>query len=342
MDRLVWVGAFPSEDREDVRAIVAAALEVGFDEIVLERPDERLEKLGRFSPILLKDGAFLFDGAEIGRLATIREAKDEVAVRALKGATKHVVVRTEDWKVIPLENLIAALGGKTKLYAVAHSPQEAELFLTTLERGVDGIVARPKNLSDLRAYQDVMARRTPPKVKLVAATVTRVEALGLGERVCVDTTNLFDAGEGLLVGSGSHGFFLIAAETAESEYVAARPFRVNAGAIHSYVLTGEKTQYLSEVRAGHRLHAVRPNGERREVVVGRAKIETRPLLLVEAETETKKYNVILQNAETIRLTMPRGRTKSVADLRRGDRVLLHEETGARHFGMKVEERILER
>ena len=35
MDRLVWVGAFPSEDNEDVRSIVAAAIEVGFDSIVL-------------------------------------------------------------------------------------------------------------------------------------------------------------------------------------------------------------------------------------------------------------------------------------------------------------------
>ena len=321
------------------RKVAAKAVEGGLLHFLVERP---LKGLGRIDELRLEGDAIHRNGTRVGEFVTLRSREDEHRVRAMRGRRELVVVEAPDWKVIPLENLIAALGGKTKLYAVAHSPQEAELFLTTLERGVDGIVARPKNLSDLRAYQDVMARRTPPKVKLVAATVTRVEALGLGERVCVDTTNLFDAGEGLLVGSGSHGFFLIAAETAESEYVAARPFRVNAGAIHSYVLTGEKTQYLSEVRAGHRLHAVRPNGERREVVVGRAKIETRPLLLVEAETETKKYNVILQNAETIRLTMPRGRTKSVADLRRGDRVLLHEETGARHFGMKVEERILER
>src|SRR3989304_4595949 len=111
MDRLVWVGAFPSKRTGDVRSVVAAALESGFDAVVLDAPPDEVEKLGRFSPILLKDGAFLFDGAEVGRLATIREAKDERAVRGLRGTTKHVVVRTEDWKIIPLENLIAHFQG---------------------------------------------------------------------------------------------------------------------------------------------------------------------------------------------------------------------------------------
>ncbi len=54
LDRLVWVGAFPHEDNEDVRSIVSAALEAGFDEIVLTERDESLQGLGRFSPIFLK------------------------------------------------------------------------------------------------------------------------------------------------------------------------------------------------------------------------------------------------------------------------------------------------
>ena len=88
MDRLVWVGAFPSEDTEDVRSVVTAALEAGFDQIVLDRPADALERLGRFSPILLRDDAFLFDGQEVGRLATIRRGEDERAIRSLRGATK--------------------------------------------------------------------------------------------------------------------------------------------------------------------------------------------------------------------------------------------------------------
>ena len=321
------------------RKLAAKAVEHGFLTFLFDRP---LGGLGRIEELRLEGTTIHRNGSRVGDFVRLESRADEERVRAMKGRRELVVVEAPDWKVIPLENLIAALGGKTKLYAVARTPPEAELFLTTLERGVDGVVVRPKNLSDLHAYRNVVARRAPPKAKLTAATVTRIEPLGLGERVCVDTASLFARGEGLLVGSGSHGFFLVAAETAETEYVAARPFRVNAGAVHCYVLTGDTTQYLSELRAGQRVHAVKPNGERRDVVVGRAKVETRPLILVEAKIQARTYNVILQNAETIRLTMPRGRTKSVADLRRGDQVLLHEESGARHFGMKVEERILER
>ena len=43
-----------------------------------------------------------------------------------------------------------------------------------------------------------------------------------------------------------------------------RPFRVNAGAVSSYVLsTVERTNYLSELRQGHTVTGVRVNGETR-------------------------------------------------------------------------------
>lgn len=36
-------------------------------------------------------------------------------------------------------------------------------------------------------------------VRLVEATVTQVEPVGMGDRVCVDLCNLLNPGEGLLV-----------------------------------------------------------------------------------------------------------------------------------------------
>lgn len=320
------------------RKVAAKAVEEGFQRFLLEKP---LPGVGRIEELRLEGDKIHRNGSIVGEFVRVTNRADEHRVRALKGKREMVVVETTDWKVIPLENLIAALGTATKLFAVARTPQEAELFLTTMEKGVDGIVVRPRSTSELKAYKDLLTSQSPKPTELVVGTVTRVEPIGMGERVCVDTTNLFEPGEGLLIGSGSHGFFLVAAETIETEYVAARPFRVNAGAIHSYVLSGDATKYLSELRAGQRLFAVKPNGERREITVGRAKIETRPLLLVEAEAKKRKFNVILQNAETIRLTTPRGRPKSVAKLKPGDQVLMRLESGARHFGMKVEERIRE-
>ncbi|MGQ0798206.1 MAG: 3-dehydroquinate synthase II [Methanobacteriota archaeon] len=343
MDRLVWVGAFPSEDREDVRAIVAAALEVGFGEIVVERPDERLEKLGRFSPILLKDGAFLFDGVEIGRLATIRQAKDELAVRALKGTTKHVVVRTEDWKVIPLENLIAAFQGSgTRLLVEVRDAAEAKLFFETMEVGVDGILLTPTSAGDVREVRRLL-ESVEMRVPMVRATITAIRPLGLGDRVCVDTCSMLRMGEGMLVGNSSSGLFLIHGETVESGYVAARPFRVNAGPVHAYVLLPDgKTKYLSELRAGDEVLTVDAQGRARSVIVGRIKMERRPLLLVEAEAGGHRYTTIVQNAETIRFVVPDGRARSVSEVRVGEEVLLRTEEGGRHFGMRIQETIAER
>ena len=343
MDRPVWVGAFPRKDKGAIRSLVSAALAAGFDQIVLSEPDASLERLGRFSPILLTGDSFSFDDEAIGRLATIRSAKDEAAVRALRGTTKHVVVRTEDWKVIPIENLIAHFQGSgTRLLVEVHDAAEAKLFLEAMEVGVDGIfltASSPREIPAVRALLESLRRN----VSLVRAKVTAVRPLGLGDRVCVDTCSLLRSGEGLLVGNSSSGLFLIHGETIESGYVAARPFRVNAGPVHAYVyLPDGTTKYLSELRAGDEVLAVDSEGRGRSVIVGRLKIERRPLLLVEAETAGRRVTTIVQNAETIRFVTPDGGATSVGELQVDDEVLLRTEEGGRHFGMRIQETIAER
>jgi len=343
MDRLVWVGALPRKDKADIRSIVSAALEAGFDQIVLVAPDPTLARLGRFSPIFLKDDTFLFDGEPIGRLATIRSAKDESAVRALRGTTKHVVVRTEDWKVIPLENLIAHFQGSgTRLLAEVHDAAEAKLFFETMEVGVDGVLLTTSGAKEVRALRSVL-ESFREVVPLERATITSIRPLGLGDRVCVDTCSLLRSGEGMLVGNSSAGLFLVHAETFESGYVGARPFRVNAGAVHAYVyLPDGHTKYLSELRAGDEVLAVDSTGRARSVIVGRLKIERRPLVLVEAEASGRRVSTIVQNAETIRFVTPSGGAVSVGEIQEGDAVLLRTEEGGRHFGMRIQETISER
>ncbi len=343
MDRLVWVGAFPSEDRQDVRSVVTAALEAGFDQIVLDRADDGLQRLGRFAPILLEGDRFRLDGAEIGRLATIRRGSDERAVRALRGAAKHVVVRAQDWKVIPLENLIAAFQGSgTRLLVEVHDAAQAKLFFETMEVGVDGVLLSPRDAKEVRAVRALIEARTQT-VPLLPGKVTEVRTLGLGDRVCVDTCSLLKDGEGILVGNASSGLFLIHAETLESGYVAPRPFRVNAGPVHAYVLLPDgSTKYLSELRAGDEVLTVDAHGASRSAIVGRVKIERRPLVLVEADADGRRMATIVQNAETIRFVTPEGGAISVSSLRRGDTILVHSEEGGRHFGMRVRETITER
>jgi 3-dehydroquinate synthase II len=77
-------------------------------------------------------------------------------------------------------------------------------------------------------------------------------------------------------------------------------------------------------------------------VVGRAKIERRPLVLVTAKGASGDAAIILQNAETIRLVRPGGEAVSVSALKPGDEVLGHTEAPGRHFGHKIQETILEK
>src|SRR5881296_2051164 len=319
MDRVVWVAASPRGVSDDVRSVVSAALEVGFDEIVLFQPDASLQRLGRFSPILLKDSTFFLGDVEVGRLATIRSAKDEALVRALRGATEHVVVRPEPWKIIPLENLIAFFQGSgTRLLVEVHDVTEAKLAFETMEVGAGGIFLTTSSRTEIRAVRALL-ESFQQDIRLIRAKITGTRGLGLGDRVCVDTCSLLRRGEGLLVGNTSAGLFLIHAETIETGEVAARPFRVNAGPVHAYIyLPGGTTKYLSELRAGDDILAVDSEGRARSVVIGRVKIERRPLLLVEAEANDRRYSTIVQNAETVRFVTSDGGSVGVSEIRVGD------------------------
>lgn len=261
--------------------------------------------------------------------------------------SNYVVVIGTDWKIIPLENIIAELQKKeAKVIAGVQSAEEARTALETLEYGADGVLIDTDDISELKRAVELRDVGTIGTIPLSTARITDVKELEMGDRVCVDTCSLMVRGEGMLVGSQSFVLFLVHSESEESPYVAARPFRVNAGAVYAYVLAGEKTRYLSELKSGDEVLIVNAEGSARRAVIGRAKIEKRPLMLVEAEVETgvgvkRECSIILQNAETIKL-MGKEKPISVVDLKQGDEVLVHVTEAARHFGMAVEEMVIER
>jgi len=147
----------------------------------------------------------------------------------------------------------------------------------------------------------------------------------------------------MLVGNSSAFTFLVHAETEHNEYVASRPFRVNAGAVHAYIrLPGDRTTYLSEVSAGTEMLVVDSEGRTTVATAGRVKVEVRPMLLIEAKVGGKLGSVFLQNAETIRLTAPDGTPVSVVALKSGDKVLCRLDEAGRHFGMRIKEDIQEK
>jgi 3-dehydroquinate synthase II len=267
---------------------------------------------------------------------------DELKAKKLAEKNTTVVISAKDWKVIPLENLIVHFQGTgAKLLMLARTAEEARLFFETMERGADGVLFVPSKLEELGKLRKMLEEHAP-RLQMQEGKITVLRQLGLGDRVCIDTCSMLNVGEGMLIGNQSSCMFLIHSESLESEYAASRPFRVNAGPVHAYILMPDgNTRYLSELQGGDEALVVGADGHTRKVVVGRTKVERRPLLLIEADVDGVRYSTIVQNAETIRV-YSKGKVVSVSQLKLGDPITLKVEKGGRHFGMRVEETIREK
>ena len=253
-----------------------------------------------------------------------------------------VIIEATDWKIIPLENIIARLHKSgTKIYTTANSVDEVRTMFSVLELGTDGVIFTTNDENQVSKLGSFLENVNFP---LQAARIVEIKDVGPGERVCIDTASMLKTGEGLLVGSKANFLFLIHNESVGSSFTSPRPFRVNAGAVYCYTLLPDgKTKYLSEVESGAEVLIVNKEGVSRQVVVGRSKIETRPLRLIKAETNGEHGSIILQNAETIRVVTKEGSLVSVTDLKVGNEILAHMlRQAGRHFGMEVDEYILEK
>ncbi|MEW6719585.1 MAG: 3-dehydroquinate synthase II [Thermodesulfobacteriota bacterium] len=328
----IWARIVPWDKEAAVSAI-----ESGVDALWV--PDgcaEKARALGRVTTIC-SDGD-LREGTHF-RVTRIERKEDEARIAASPPGAAWVVYPGEG-EIIPLENLVAL--GRTIL-VVARTPADVTLYRGVLERGVYGLVLDSPDPAGVRALAGAAGARAED-VALAAAKVTEVAALGMGDRVCVDTCTWIEGSRGMLVGNGSAGLFLVCAENVPNPYVLPRPFRVNAGAVHSYCrIPGGRTAYLSDLASGSEVLLVDESGKGEIAYIGRVKVERRPLLLIRAVAPSgEEHSVVLQNAETIRLVGPGGAAASVARIRAGDEVLLMEGRAGRHFGIAVEETIREK
>jgi 3-dehydroquinate synthase II len=327
----VWVKAVPWN-----KEVALAAMETGADALwVPAGMKSEVRKLG-IIPTVAEDGDFVLGRDVVEK--EIREKKDEEEIIALSQLAK-VVVRGSDWTIIPLENLLSRTNN---LFVEVDNLKEGQTALGILERGVDGVVVNNPDPEAVRHIVQLL-RSKGEAFELLPARVTRVEPLGMGDRVCVDTCTSMTLGEGMLVGTSSQALFLIHSESVENPFVNTRPFRVNAGPVYAYIrMANGQTKYLSEIKSGDQVQIVNFEGKSYPAVVGRAKIERRPLAMVEAEENGETISVILQNAETICLTDPSGKAISLVDLKQGSEVLVYREKIGRHFGVSVEETIVEK
>ncbi|QUC63935.1 3-dehydroquinate synthase [Nitrosopumilus sp. K4] len=283
-------------------------------------------------------------GKKVGRKFQVLSNNDiENILTIAKKGLDFVIVEVKDWKIIPLENIIAKLHKiHTKIFAIARTPEEVRKMFSILEVGVDGVIFSTSSINEVREAMVYLGTRS---FDLKPAKITEIKEVGDGERVCVDTASMLHKGEGMLIGSRSNFLFLVHNESVGSSFTSPRPFRVNAGAVHCYTLSPDgTTNYLSEVETGSEVLILNSKGKARRATVGRSKIERRPMLMIKAKVGDEVGGIIAQDAETIRFVKPNGQLVSVTHLKKGDTVMVHAKAATgRHFGMEVsDEYILEK
>jgi 3-dehydroquinate synthase II len=328
-------------DEPTAAALVDRAFRRGFRKIALPRGSTVAAPAGAERWLYSEDE--LTTPRQTVAIRTIRGPEElSAAQKAATASGTPLAVRWIGERVLPLEQLVAHRKGNFEVWVVLRRIEDAAAALGSLEHGADLVVVVAGSEADLDQIEALAEDVAPLGAALRAVPVVRLVPSGLGDRVIVDTTSLLAPEEGMLVGSAAGFLFLVASEAVGSTYTRPRPFRVNAGAAHSYTLLADgTTRYLSELEAGDSVLIVRADGHTRRARVGRLKIERRPLLMVQAEVDGLRPTVFLQEAETVRLRSPDGGV-ATTDLVVGARILGHSLPPGRHLGTVVDETIQER
>ena len=124
---------------------------------------------------------------------------------------------------------------------------------------------------------------------------------------------------------------------------AVSPCKAQPSIAGSYTLSAaSRTNYLSELRSGSKVLAVNAKGRARLVTVGRVKIESRPLLQVDAVApDGSPVNLIVQDDWHVRLLGPGGAVLNSTELTKDDRLLGYLPDQDRHVGYPIDEYCLE-
>lgn len=309
---------------------------------------KELQKLDKGNVIISEDEAILAKAKEKGMECGlyVKVIDQETLNKAWKSGINYnyLIIEFKDETNIPLELVIAQIEGNrssTALFKVVNSIEDAIIASQVLEKGSDGVVLRNITADNIEGIEKLVAGGV--NVQLQEVVVDSIEYIGMGDRGCIDTTSLMGQDEGMIVGSTSAGGILVCAETHYLPYMELRPFRVNAGAVHSYVMAQDNTtRYISEMKAGDKLFCINTKGEVRTVAVGRNKIEKRPLLLIKGRIGKVEINAILQDDWHVRVMGIDGKPKNITTLKKGDKLFGYLMKSGRHVGLNVSETILEK
>ncbi len=323
-------------------AIIDRARQRGFRRFVLRSATDGGSVPGEET--VRRTGDRLEMGNSDGAVTIHRVGGVEDLDRVLAGAADGSTVAVE-WtgdRIIPLENAIARRGSRFRLWTLARSAAEVPAALGALEHGADRVVVTVRSVDEVDRLERALEGTLPSDLAWITVPAASIRTAGVGDRVLVDTTSLLRPDEGLLVGSAAAFLFLVTSEAVGSAFSRPRPFRVNAGAAHSYVLMADgTTRYLAELAPGDSVFATPARGPARSVRVGRIKIERRPLVMVTIRDGERDRTVFLQEAETVRLASENGPV-AVTELRPSAPLHGVRMAPARHLGTEVRETIEER
>ena len=321
-----------------------------FDKIISQTPIKDTVTL------TYSQNSLFLDETLVGTKVVISDSYSQTDAKKFVGSVAWIVLEFEDWSMIPIENLIAASQDTpTKIAAKIRTPEEAQGAGFALETGVDALIV--ENQQDMidAAFIIKSQRGELEGIKLVESSqsddiviaqheIKSIEQGGIGERYCIDLTSLLSVGEGMLIGSSASSLALVHGETIDSEFVPQRPFRVNAGPPHSYVMMADRTtKYISELKSNDSVLISNLNGDTRIARIGRLKIEKRPFLTIYWDNLfDKPSSIFLQQAETVRLIDSSGEFISVTSLKVGDIILGWNGKGSRHIGESINSKVDER
>ncbi len=316
--------------------------------------DASKNSAGGFQGIFRADGNQLRnpkDNTVVGAIVHLNDSSGQEQALAVLGSVEWLLVEVDSfessWQMIPAENIIAAAQSTgTKLAFSVQKAADVPGLAKALELGVDALCistesgeedpglwkaafqARKERIEEATKTSSPDTAESKPKPEIVLGSCWRRDTNGtvLADRICVDLVQKLLPEEGCWVGSSAKVMALVLSEAASSQFVPTRPFRVNAGPVHSYILLGDgiTTKYLCELQPSDQVMVYNTlTKSSKSVAVGRLKEEIRPCVLVELETESientaktlgPRGQVFLQQAETVRLAKPAGEFTRVTDL----------------------------
>ncbi|MCK4405432.1 MAG: 3-dehydroquinate synthase II, partial [Hadesarchaea archaeon] len=210
MQKLLWVKADWEEPWEKRKSFAQAAVEAGANAVLVKPEDvQKVLKLGAISVAASEPGPGVSvvvlsarSVDEVGRVfkqieklrkqekkvATLVEISSKELERAavkVGKAADFLIAVTPDWKVIPLENLIAELQrAEVKVLAGVKDASEAKVAVEALEIGAAGVLldAREQGVEEVRKVRETFESLGAEKLELVPAKVTEVRPVGMGDR----------------------------------------------------------------------------------------------------------------------------------------------------------------